>query len=208
MFFIWNLTFLYRYLKTIISSKIEQSQNRFPPTIKKVLWLNLITDIHSISIHDLCTHSFWSFHFKNHWWSKAMPIISTCWFHSGMQRASYGGASPLTCLSPLCRAALRAGDVLTSWCVLSVLLHSSFRFSSSLSLCLCSRRSVAWDGIPARMFSWDSIRPEPSVSAPGKPVLPEPSGSSSLPSPLLYSAQRFRMVSSRCLSCDKKYTLD
>lgn len=112
-------------------------------------------------------------------------------------------AFPLTCLSPLCSAAavLRAGDVLTSWWVLSVLLHSSFRFSSSLSLCLCSRRSVAGDGVPPRMFSMDGLRPKPSAGPPGKPVLPEPRGSRPGLSPLLYSAQRFRMVSSRCLSC-------
>lgn len=109
---------------------------------------------------------------------------------------------PLTCLSPLCRAdaVLGAGDVLTSWWVLSVLLHSSFRFSSSLSLCFCNRRRAAEDGVPPRTFSMEGLRPRPSPSIPGKPVLAELSGSMLLFSPLLYSAQRFRMVSSRCLS--------
>ncbi len=38
--------------------------------------------------------SWWSLnlnHFKNHWFSKAKHIICTCWFHSGMQRASLLG---------------------------------------------------------------------------------------------------------------------
>lgn len=89
--------------------------------------------------------------------------------------------------------------------MLSVLLHSSFRFSSSLSLCLCARRSVADDGVPPRTFSMDGLRPEPSPSIPGKPALPEPMGSRLGLSPLLYSAQRLRMVSSRCLSCNQKH---
>lgn len=147
-------------------------------------------------------------HFKNQWFSKAEHIVCTCWFHSGMQRASLLGNkhSPLTCLSPLCSAdaVLGAGDVLTSWWVLSVLLHSSFRFSSSLSLCFCNRRRVAEDGVPPRTFSANGLCPRPSVSTPGKPVVPEPRPSSRpVFSPLLYSAQRFRMVSSRCLSCGK-----
>lgn len=45
----------------------------------------------------------------------------------------------------------------------------------------------------------DGLRPEPSAS----PVLPETRGSGPALSPLLYSAQRFRMVSSLCLSCDQ-----
>lgn len=50
----------------------------------------------------------------------------------------------------------------------------------------------------------DGRRPRPSVGPPGKPVLPELRGSRPVLSPLLYSAQRFRMVSSRCLSCGHK----
>lgn len=117
-------------------------------------------------------------------------------------------ASPLTCLSPLCSAdaVLGAGDVLTSWWVLSVLLHSSFRFSSSLSLCFCNRRRVAEEGVPPRTLSADGLCPRPSLSTPGKPVLAEPSVSRPVLSPLLYSAQRFRMVSSRCLSWGKMQT--
>lgn len=144
-------------------------------------------------------------HLKNHILSQAQHIICTCWFHGGMQGASLLGEKktfPLTCLSPLCRAdaVLGAGDVLTSWWVLSVLLHSSFRFSSSLSLCFCNRRRAAEDGVPPRTFSIDGLRPMPSPSTPGNPVLAELRGSMLLFSPLLYSAQRFRMVSSRCLS--------
>ncbi len=135
---------------------------------------------------------------------------STSFAHAGSTVACSGvlvgnQTSPLTCLSPLssAEAVLGAGDVLTSWWVLSVLLHSSFRFSSSLSLCLCSRRSVAEDGVPPRTFSMDGLRPSPSVSPPGKPVLPELWGSRPVLSPLLYSAQRFRMVSRRCRSCGR-----
>ena len=89
---------------------------------------------------------------------------------------------------------------LTSWCVLSVLLHSSFRFSSSLSLCLCSPRRDT----EAPVVSAPGLRPPPSPRpVPGKPRRP----ASPLPgaSPLLYSAHRLRMVSSLCRSWDTQW---
>lgn len=132
-----------------------------------------------------------------------MEKPSTHWFHDSMR--GWGvGTKHLTCLSLLCSAdgVLGAADILTSWWVLSVLLHSSsFRFSSSLSFCFCSRWSAPDDGIPPRTLFTDGIWPRPSVNTPGKPVLPELSGSRPEVPPLLYSAQRFRMVSSRWRSC-------
>lgn len=93
----------------------------------------------------------------------------------------------------------RQSKYLTSWCWLSVLLHSSFRFSSSHSpnrnVWACER----WTATPTKSGPgcWSSV--------PGNwPALPV--SMSTTGSPLLYSAHRLRMVSSLCLSWTHTHT--
>lgn len=101
------------------------------------------------------------------------------------------------------------GQSLTSWWVLSVLLHSSLRFSSSdfsrfSIICRCTR------GSPCS----SKERPRPRTAKPAEPLegrlpvsVPSPeksrcaSPTSAAPSVRLYSAHRFRMVSRRWRSC-------
>lgn len=87
---------------------------------------------------------------------------------------------------------MRHVSQLTSWCVLSVLLHSSLWASSSFSVIL-------------RCLSgpWRDVPPLASESTPKSPFLTTSASSAALSS-WLYSAHRLRMVSSLCRSCRRR----
>lgn len=99
------------------------------------------------------------------------------------------------------RSTAQRGHLLTSWWVLSVLLHSSFRFSSSdrSRLSLCRRTPGSSAARPSATAPRGARRPASASAARSRCT-----SAGSVPSVLVYSAQRFRMVSRRCRSCGEE----